>query len=89
MTQYDSVYTKTVTCSTSNQVDNFPISANTVSIIADGDCFINFDFPVTATERFLIKSGEKSCFQNIMVSQLNFLAASGTPNIYILAYKKA
>lgn len=83
----DSVFTQKVTCSASNQELDLLTTMNTVHIIADGDCFINFDKDVTSTERFLIKANTPYTFSDIMVRQLNYLADSSTPALYINAYK--
>lgn len=83
----DSVYTKKVTCSSSNQEEDMLTSRNEVHVVADGDCFINFDAAVTTSERYLIKANTPYVFSDIMVRQLNYLAASGTPAIYVMAYK--
>jgi hypothetical protein len=84
----DSVFTAKVTCSSSNQKVDMLTSRNTVSLIADGDCFINFDKAVTAESRYLLKANVPVDLHDLGgVRFLNYLASSSTPAIYVLATK--
>jgi hypothetical protein len=83
----DSVFTKKLTCSSSNQELDLLTTRNQVILVSDGDCFVNFDKDVTTAGRFLIKANTPVSFDNIMVRQLNYLADSATPALYIMAYK--
>lgn len=82
----DSVFTKKVTCTSSDQALDMKISRNQVVLVADAECFINFDADVTSDERFVLPADTPVTFGDIMVRQLHYLADTGTPNIYVMAY---
>lgn len=84
----NSVFTKTVTASSSDQKEDLLTTRNEVVMIATGDCYINFDQEVDVDERMLLKANTYFTLRNIMVRTLHFLSESGTPSIYIVAVKK-
>ena len=81
---YDSSFTVKVTCSAADQKVDLQVPAHQITLIADGDCFVNFDRPVTTLGRFLLKANIPVTL-DITVSTLHYLAASATPAIYISA----
>lgn len=81
---YDTTFTKKLTCSSSNQSEDMLIVRNHVSLIADGDCFVNFDKAVTTTSRYLLKANTPVEIE-VTFSRLNYLADSSTPAIYVVA----
>jgi len=85
----DAVFTRKVSCTTANQKLNMLTSRNEVLVVADADCFINFDSEVTATERLLLKANVPYKFGDIMVTNLHYLGVSGGENIYVMAWKSA
>jgi hypothetical protein len=86
-TKYDNAYTKKLTCSSSDQSEYLSTSKNEVYLIADGDCYINFDAAVTSTNRMLLQADTYLKIDGVQVSQLHYLADSGTPAIYVMAFK--
>jgi hypothetical protein len=54
------------------------------TVIADGDCFINFNKAVTSTGRMYIKANlvYKFCVE---ADRLHYLADSATPALYVTA----
>lgn len=81
---YDTAFVGTVTCSSSDQAVDMLMVRTHVSLIADGDCFVNFDKPVTTNGRYLLKANVPVDFP-ISFSQLHYLAAASTPKIYVVA----
>lgn len=81
----DSVFTLKVTGTAADQALDLVESRNFVTIIADADCYINFDDMVSASERLLIKANTVYEFHNIMVRKLHYLTAGA--NIYVMAWK--
>lgn len=82
-------FVQKVTCSASDQMISLVQSRHAVSLIADGDCFVNFDKAVTATGRFLIKANTQQDFVfDGGVSVVHYLADSATPALYIEASTK-
>lgn len=88
-TKYDNAFTKKLTCSASDQSEYLSTSKNELVLIADGDCYINFDANVTSTNRMLLKANTYLTLRGVQVSQLHYLADSGTPAIYLMAFKRA
>ena len=80
----DTAFVAKLTCSDSNQSEDMLILRKHVTVIADGDCFINFDKAVTSIGRFYIKANLVYKF-DVSFSRLNYLADSGTPALYITA----
>ncbi len=85
----DTIFTKTVTCTSSDQKEDLQTSRNEVLLIADADCFINFDEAVTTTNRMLLKANTYFSIRKGTVRQLHYKADSGTPKVYIMAFKSA
>lgn len=81
---YDTAYVAKLTCSSSNQSVDVLQPRHHVSLVADGDCFVNFDKAVTATSRYLLKANTPVELE-ITFSRLNYLADSATPAIYVVA----
>jgi hypothetical protein len=81
---YDSAYVAKVTCSSSDQMVDLLVTRNQVTLIADGDCFVNFNKPVTTLGRFFLKANVPVTI-DVQVSTLHYLTASATPAIYIVA----
>lgn len=85
----ESMFTLKATCSSSDQSMDLLTSRHTVSVVADGDCFINFDKAVTSTGRFLIKANIHYSFELPGgVRKLHYLADSSTPAVYVMANKE-
>lgn len=81
---YDTAFVKKLTCSSSDQTEDMLVLRTHVSLIADGDCFVNFDKPVTTNGRYFLKANVPVDFK-ISFSQLHYLTASATPAIYVVA----
>jgi hypothetical protein len=79
------VYVAKLTCSASDQREDFGVPVKQINLIADGDCFINFHQPVTATSRFLLKANIPVTIDVFQVSNIHYLADSATPAIYVCA----
>lgn len=83
---YDASFTYKVTCSSSDQSLDLQVPAHEITLIADGDCFVNFNKPVTTLGRFLLKANTPVTLE-VTVSTLHYLAASATPAIYVCAVR--
>lgn len=79
-------YVVKLTCSSSDQSEDLLIPRKQITLIADGDCFVNFDKPVTTLGRFLLKANTPVTL-DIAVSVLHYLSASSTPAIYVVAVR--
>lgn len=83
---HETAFTLKVTCSSSDQIAELLVNAKQVNLVADGDCFVNFNKPVTVLGRFLIKANTPYVMDFAGgVSTVHYLAASGTPALYICA----
>jgi hypothetical protein len=80
----DSAFVVKVTCSTSDQQVDLLRVTEQVTLVADADCFVNFDKPVTTLGRFLLKANIPVTL-DIECSNIHYLTASATPAIYIVA----
>lgn len=80
----DTAFVAKLTCSDTDQAEDMLILRKHITLVADGDCFVNFDKEVTATGRFLIKANVPYEV-DISFSQLHYLADSGTPALYVVA----
>lgn len=81
---HDTAFVGKLTCTSSDQQEDMLLLRKQVTLIATGDCFVNFDKPVTTSGRYLLKANIPVDFK-ISFSQLHYLADSGTPNIYVVA----
>lgn len=84
----DTNFVKVVTATSSNQREDLATTRNTITLIADGDCFINFDEAVSTTNRFLLNADTPVEFHDVMVRSINYMADTGSPKIYIAAFKR-
>lgn len=82
-TDYDSVYVAKLVCTTSSQQADLLIGRKEITLIADADCFVNFNKPVTTNGRMLIKANVPHRFC-ISTSSIHYLAA-GAANLYVTA----
>jgi hypothetical protein len=80
----DTAFVLKVTCSTSDQMVDLLRIRHQVTLVADADCFVNFDKPVTTLGRFLLKANIPVTL-DIECSNIHYLTASATPGIYIVA----
>ncbi len=81
--EFDNAFVLKVACTTGDQVVEFLAPKKRIHLVSDGDCFVNFNKPVTTSGRFLIKANipfevKTTC------SSIHYLAAA-TPNLYICA----
>lgn len=81
---YDSAFVlKQVITSSSAPID-LMCQRNQINLIADTDCFVNFDKAVTATGRFLLKANIPMAITDANISTMSVLGTSG--NLYIAAF---
>lgn len=84
---YHTAFVKELTCSSSDQSEDMLLVRNHVMLVADGECFVNFDKPVTTSGRFRLVADVPVEF-DISFSQLHYLADSGTPAIHVVASRQ-
>lgn len=81
---YQPAFVAKLTCSASDQQVDLLLPRKQITLIADGDCFVNFNKPVTTLGRFFLKANTPVTI-DIQVSTLHYLSASSTPAIYVTA----
>lgn len=84
----DQPFVLKVTVSGTDASTSFPRTMNEITLIADGDCFINLNEAVTASERFLLKANTLFNVHETEATTIHYKADSGTPALYIMATAK-
>ena len=78
--------TRKMAVTTANSVENFGATLKGIAIVADTDCYIDFDQP-TDTGSLLIKANLEPAYLPVPCQYVYARAVTGSGNIYLLGIR--
>lgn len=87
MAKNDSTETRVIKVTSTDKYEDFVAGCKRVCLVADADCFVDFNRPAIANSSFLLKANVNVTIPNIEFTQVHAVTASGTANLYILAIR--
>ncbi len=85
MAKWEATESRKIAATTADKAEEFEGLCIGAHLIADGDCFVDFNRPATASGSFLIKANIPYHLESIQFSEIHVVTASSTANLYILA----
>lgn len=86
MATWESQETRFIAVTSADKSQNFVKGLTGVYLIADADCFVDFDRPATVSSSFLVKANTFYRFDPLLFTVLHAVA-SGTANLYIVGVR--
>lgn len=84
--QDDATDSRKIAVTTSDIEENFNSLCDGVYLIADADCFVDFDKPAD-TGSLLVKANIFYPMYKVQFTRLHAITAAGTANLYVLAIR--
>ena len=90
MASWEGLETKTISVTTTSQEATFAVGIQGCYLVADANCFVDFDVPAIASSSLLIVANQPPAqilFGGSNVQKVTAITASSTANLYILGVR--
>lgn len=86
MANWESTDTRKIAATGTDKYEDFGASCTSVIVVADADCFIDFDKPAD-TGSLLIKANQEPVQLFVKFTQLHVITSGGAANLYIVGVR--